>query len=141
MKEERDVVWVHVQAEKEERVWRMEEERVKRGCIHTHILTHAHTHAHTRTHTHSYAVTHTYTCTHIHTRTHTHTNTHTHTRARARTQARVHTGWPRSSGCLIFMGLFPQKSPIIKRSFAERDLRIKASYAPSPPYKYTRIPL
>ena len=41
--------------------------------------------------------------------------------------------WQRCVGPLIFIGHFPQKSPIIRGFFAERDLQLKAFCASSPP--------
>ena len=46
------------------------------------------------------------------------------------------TGWQRPIGCLSFVGHFPQKSHQIRGSFAERDVRLMASYASSPPCNF-----
>ena len=45
----------------------------------------------------------------------------------------VCTRWRRHTGCLIFVGHFPQKSPMISGSFAENDQRLKAFYDATPP--------
>ena len=47
----------------------------------------------------------------------------------------------RPTGCLILVGHFLQKSPIIRASSAENDLQLKASYGFSPPYsEFITIP-
>jgi len=41
----------------------------------------------------------------------------------------AYTGWPRCTGYLLFLGQFPQKSPMLSGSLAERKLEVETSYA------------
>jgi len=55
---------------------------------------------------------------------------------------RLRSGCRRPTGCRIFIGHFPQKTPTIIGTFAKNDLQLKASYGSSPPcIKYTVYPI
>jgi len=101
------------------------------------------THTPPPTHTH----THTHTCMRTHTLTHTYMYIHMciYTWLQVNAAAELllwvlcHLTWfarlvhNTRRQCLIFIGLFPQRSPIIIGSFAKSDLQFTTSYASSPP--------
>ena len=60
---------------------------------------------------------------------HTHTHTHTHKGSGSTHSLKWRcTGWRRSIGCLILIGHFRRKSPIISGSCAERDLQLEYTH-------------
>ena len=96
-----------------------------------YTLIHIYIHCNTLQHTATLCNTLQHTATHCNTLQHT--ATHCNTLQHTATHTLIHiTGWRRPTGCLILIGLFPQKSPIISDSFAERDLHLKAFCASSP---------
>jgi len=109
-----------------QRAWLFPDMCVDRPLTRTRTRTHAHAHAHTHifalvlqartlkpdavstlTHSHTHILTHSYIWNH-----HGHENTE----------------WPRPIGCFIFIGHYPQKSPIISGSFAQNNLLLHSSY-------------
>jgi len=109
------------------------------------MLQHTATHCSTLQHTAAHCTTLHHTATHCntlqqlqHTAAHCNTLQHTATRCNTLQHTATHCnaltpvnrksqlatmGWRRCTGCLTFIGHFPQKNPIINGTFAERDLR------------------
>jgi len=98
--------------------------------IYTHIYIYIYIYVYKYT---IYIYIYTYTHTYIHAVViHIHKNVHTYLHKHFLI-CNTLTGWRRILGCLIFICHFPQKSSVISGSFAEKDLRLKASYGSSPP--------
>jgi len=54
----------------------------------------------------------------------------------------AYTGWRQITRYFIFIGHFPQRSPVVSGSFAKNDLQLKASYDSTPPcikYMYMSV--
>ena len=119
---------------------------LQHSTTHCHTLRHAATHCNTlqRTATHCNTLPHTATHwrgvwdneTHCHTLRHT--TTHCSSLQHQERPLR-YTRCCRGIECLIYIGHFMQKSPIISGSFAKNDLQLKASCASSQPCTRGRV--
>jgi len=125
-------------------------------CTYTYLYMHTHTYTHhyacvdvqidisiyiymhtcIHRYTYKYAQIHIYIIpyTHIRTRIYMHMYIHIYVYNIYTMSTRIDfTGWRSPMGCLIFVGRFPQISPIISLSSAKRELQYKEAYASTPP--------